>query len=220
MCNIVYCSALGVFFCKIEVINTYILVDREFFITVNLSYSLQVLLFVFVCLVLLHFPGLVLCRLFVDRDGEDLLVVLDSLVAFVLSLPLQEHCFLLPLVALDVLLVVLDVRVPVMDRVCVSSPNVFVFLLFADFCVILWGVVWCGSAGVVSSPGIMSPLVKEPGVDLHGSVFLVLVREPGVLVIFFDRLESSSSSSHTQRKHWHELWSNHAGGWHLTNPRK
>ena len=119
--------------------DKYILVDREFTITMNLSYSLQVLS-VSVLLVLLRFPGLVLCRLFVDRDGEDLLVVLDSLVTIVLSLPLQEHRFLLLLVALDVLLVVFDVRVPVMDRVCVesfSSPNVFVFLLFGDFGVIL-----------------------------------------------------------------------------------
>ena len=96
--------------------DKYILVDREFTITMNLSYSLQVLS-VSVLLVLLRFPGLVLCRLFVDRDGEDLLVVLDSLVTIVLSLPLQEHRFLLLLVALDVLLVVFDVRVPVMDRV-------------------------------------------------------------------------------------------------------
>lgn len=94
----------------------------------NSSYSLQVLSFVFVCLVLLRVPGLFLVRLFVDRDADGLLVVLDSLVVLVVSLLLQAHRF-------SLLLVVRDVRVPVIDRVRVDSPNILIFLLFTGFCV-------------------------------------------------------------------------------------
>jgi hypothetical protein len=71
-------------------------------ITTNSNDSPQVLLFVSLYRILLRFPDLVLFNVFADGDAGDFFVVLDRLVAVVVSLSLQEQRFSLSFVALGV----------------------------------------------------------------------------------------------------------------------